>query len=122
MKPQVNAPCSMPAAMPRNRVGRCSSASGIPAAHSPPMPMPNNARNTNNMAYVVEKPLNTVKMENHRMDRIKGSLRPMRSAIVPAAAPPTRRNMSVTVPSAPASVLSMVKLRWMSTRTNVRMV
>ncbi len=65
--------------------------------------------------------------EQHRVRRRKSSehgeerepedgehqrqLPPHRSAAVPAAAPPTRRNINVTVPNAPASALSTVKLR-----------
>ena len=83
----------------------------MPAAHSPPIPMPNSARHANSIAYDVEKPLSTVNSENQTIESISGSLRPHRSAAVPAAAPPTRRNINVTVPSAPASALSTVKLR-----------
>ena len=83
----------------------------MPAAHSPPIPMPKSARHANRIAYDVENPLSTVKSENQMIDSISGSLRPHRSAAVPAAAPPTSRNINVTVPSAPASALSTVKLR-----------
>ena len=48
---------------------------------------------------------------NVTIDSIKGSLRPQRSAAVPDAAPPISLNIRVTVPSAPASALSIVKLR-----------
>ena len=75
------------------------------------MPMPKSARNANNIAYDVEKPLSTVNKENQTIESISGSFRPQRSAAVPAAAPPIRRNINVTVPSAPARALSMVKLR-----------
>jgi hypothetical protein len=59
----------------------------------------------------VEKPLRTVKSENHKMDTTRGSLRPHRSAAVPAAAPPTSRNINVTVPNAPANALFTEKWR-----------
>ncbi len=83
----------------------------MPAAHSPPMPIPNPARSANSIPYDVENPLRKAKTENQSTDSISGSLRPYLSAIVPATAPPTRRMMSVTVPSAPASARSTVKLR-----------
>src|SRR5579862_2723229 len=94
----------------------------MPAAHSPPMPMPNNARSANSMPYDVEKPLRNAKTENHSTDSISGSLRPYLSATDPEATPPTSRMMSVTVPSAPASARSTVKLFWMSMRMKVEMV
>ena len=75
------------------------------------MPIPNSALHANNIAYEVEKPLRTVNNENQTIDSINGRFRPQRSAAVPAAVPPTSRNMSVTVPSAPASALSTAKLR-----------
>ena len=55
------------------------------------------------------------------MDSISGSFRPHRSAIMPAPSPPTSRKNRVTVPSAPASAASTVKLFWMSIRMNVMM-
>ena len=94
----------------------------MPAAHSPPMPMPNSARKANSIAYEVENPLRQAKIENHTIDSISGSLRPYLSASVPAAAPPTSRMISVTVPSAPASARSTVKLFWMSIRMKVMML
>ena len=59
----------------------------------------------------MENPLSTVNSENQTMESMRGNLRPHRSAAVPAAAPPISRNINVTVPSAPASALSTVKLR-----------
>ena len=108
--------------MPRRCVGQCSIASGTPAAYSPPIPMPKSARKANSMAYEVEKPLSSEKIENQRIDTMSGPFRPHRSAAVPAATPPTRRVIIVTVPRAPASALSTVKLSWMSIRTNMRRV
>src|SRR5262245_54156868 len=122
MNPQLNPPCSRPDAVPRRCVGQCSSASGMPAAHSPPMPIPNSARNANSMAYDVEKPDRNANSENHAIDSMSGSLRPQRSAAAPASAPPSSRKSSVTVPSAPASAASTVKLFWMSIRMKVRIV
>jgi len=86
------------------------------------MPMPNSARKPNSIAYEVENPLSAANTENQRMDSISGSLRPQRSAAVPASAPPTRRITSVTVPRIPARKLSTVKVFWMSIRTKVMMV
>ena len=97
-------------AVPRSRAGQCSITSGMPAAHSPPMPMPNSAGNANNIPYEVEKPLSAAKIENQRIDSISGSLRPHRSAAVPASAPPTSRIISVTVPRIPARKLSTVNV------------
>ena len=96
--------------MPRKCAGQCSSTSGMPAVHSPPIPIPNRARSPNSIAYEVEKPLRQAKIENHTIETISGSLRPHLSAAVPAATPPISRAKSVTVPSAPASVRSTVKL------------
>src|SRR5687767_3847074 len=94
----------------------------MPAAHSPPMPRPNSARSAKSIAYDVEKPLSAANSENHSTDTISGPLRPHLSAAVPANVPPASRMNSVTVPSAPASALSTVKLFWMSMTMNVRML
>ena len=48
---------------------------------------------------------------DQRIPSISGSLRPKRSAAMPAPMPPRTRNISVTVASAPASALLTVKLR-----------
>ena len=74
------------------------------------------------MAYDVENPLKNAKIENHRIDNIRGSLRPQRSAAIPAPRPPTSRNINVTVPRAPARARSTAKLFWMSIRMNVMIV
>ena len=74
------------------------------------MPMPKSARNPKSIAYDEEKPLRNANSENHRIDSIIGSLRPHRSAAVPATTPPTNRITSVTVASNPASPLLTVKL------------
>ena len=94
----------------------------MPAAHSPPMPRPNSARRANSIAYDVENPLRNANSENQMIDSISGSLRPHLSAAVPAIVPPTSRIISVTVPSAPASARSTVKLCWMSMTMNARML
>jgi hypothetical protein len=120
--PQYHPPSIRPDARPRSRAGQCSSTSGMPAAHSPPMPMPKIARSANSIAYEVEKPLSAAKIENQMIDSVSGSLRPYLSAIVPAMVPPRSRITSVTVPSAPASARSTVKLCWMSMMMNARML
>ena len=86
------------------------------------MPSPKRARSAKSIAYDVEKPLNAAKSENQSTETISGPLRPHLSAAVPAIVPPTSRITSVTVPSAPASALSTVKLFWMSRTMNVRML
>ena len=83
----------------------------MPAAHSPPMPMPKSARKPKSMVYDDENPLRNANSENHRIDSSIGSLRPHLSAAVPATTPPTSRIRSVTVASRPASRLLTVKLR-----------
>jgi hypothetical protein len=80
----------------------------MPAAHSPPMPMPKSARNAKSIAYDDEKPLRKANSENQRIEIISGRRRPHRSAAVPARTPPIKRVNSVTVPSAPASARSTV--------------
>ena len=69
----------------------------------------------------VENPLKPAKSENQRIDSMSGSRRPHRSAAVRQRAA-DERITSVTVPSAPASARSTVKLFWMSIRTKVRIV
>ena len=71
--------------MPRRCAGQCSSVSGMPAAQTPPMPMPKSARSVNSIGYDVEKPLRKANSENQRIENISGPLRPQRSAAVPAA-------------------------------------
>src|SRR5262245_18732169 len=102
--------CNIPEAVPRKCAGQCSKVSGIPAAHSPPIPIPKSARNAKSIAYEVEKPLRNAKRENHNMESINDPFLPHRSAAVPAATPPTNRINIVTVPRAPARALSLVKL------------
>ncbi len=94
----------------------------MPAAHSPPMPIPKSARSANSIAYDVENPLRKAKTENQSTDSISGSLRPYLSASVPDATPPTSRITSVTVPSAPADARLTPKLFWMSIRMKVEIV
>src|SRR5216684_1982351 len=94
----------------------------MPADHSPPMPKPNSARKPNSIAYEVEKPLRNAKSENHNTDNINGNFRPYLSASVPATEAPESRMMSVTLPSAPASARSTVKLFWMSIRMKASML
>ena len=89
---------------PRERAGQDSMASAAPAGHSAPMPMPSSARKKNRKAKVGEKPAMKLQIEYHRMEIISGALRPMRSAIQPAAVAPTRRSHSVTVKTAVTAV------------------
>jgi hypothetical protein len=103
--------CIIPDAVPRKCAGQCSSVNGIPAAQTPPIPMPNSARHANNIWYELEKPPRNENTEYQTMENINGPLRPQRSAAVPVAMPPATRKIKVTVPSAPASALSTVKLR-----------
>ncbi len=86
------------------------------------MPMPKIARSANSIRYDVEKPLRNANTEYQRIENISGALRPHRSAAVPAPMPPATRKINVIVPSAPASAALTVKLRWMSTSRNVRIV
>ena len=112
----------MPDALPRRWGGQCSSVSGIPAAQTPPMPIPNSARHVNNMPYEVEKPLRKAHIEYQRIENISGPFRPQRSAAVPAPIPPTSRNINVICPSRPASAALTAKLRCTSTSRKVRIV
>jgi hypothetical protein len=59
---------------------------------------------------------------NQAIEKMIGGFRPHRSAAVPAPIPPSTRNISVTVPSNPASAALIEKLCWMLTSTNVRIV
>ena len=115
-----------PAGCPLRRLEDDRAGARAPAACPPPIRPPSRCRTAPGRrrapAYDVENPLSTVKSENQIIESTSGNLRPHRSAAVPATAPPTRRNINVTVPSAPASALSTVKLRWISASTNVRIV
>ena len=82
---------------PRERAGQDSMASAAPAGHSAPMPMPSSARKNSRKEKVGEKPAMKLQSEYHRMEIISGVLRPMRSAIQPAAVAPTSRSHNVTV-------------------------
>src|SRR5204862_7355598 len=97
-------PCRMPLMKPRERVGHDSMASAAPAGHSAPMPMPSNARKKNKNANVGEKPAMKLQAEYQRMEIINGALRPIRSAIQPAAVAPTRRSHKVIVNTAVTAV------------------
>ena len=82
---------------PRERAGQDSMASAAPAGHSAPMPMPSSVRKKSRNVKVGEKPAMKLQIEYHRMEIISGVLRPIRSAIQPAAVAPTRRIHSVSV-------------------------
>ena len=94
----------------------------MPAAQTPPIPIPKSARSTNSMRYDVEKPHRNAKIEYQRIEKISGPLRPHRSAAVPAPMPPATRKIRVIVPRSPRSAELTPKLRRMSTSWNVRMV
>src|SRR5882762_4913154 len=89
---------------PRERAGQDSMASAAPAGHSAPMPMPSSARKKNRNAKVGEKPAMKLQSEYQRMEIINGALRPILSAIQPAAVAPTRRSHKVMVNTAVTAV------------------
>src|SRR5215472_17806420 len=99
----LHEPCKMPLMMPRERAGQDSIASAAPAGHSAPRPMPSKARNRNTSAKVGETPAAKLQIEYHRIEIIKGVLRPIRSASHPELTAPTRRNQSVIVKTAVTS-------------------
>src|ERR1700746_2417423 len=103
-KPMPHEPCNTPLIKPRERAGHDSIASAAPAGHSAPMPMPSNARKKNRKANVGEKPAMKFNSEYHRMEIISGALRPMGSAIQPAAVAPRSRIQSVTANTAVTAV------------------
>src|SRR5579871_1181272 len=92
-------PCSTPLINPRERVGQDSMASAAPAGHSAPMPMPSSARNTNSSRKLGERPAKRLQIEYHRIEIIRGALRPIRSASQPEPTAPTSRSHSVMVKS-----------------------
>src|SRR6185437_13222903 len=89
---------------PRERAGQDSIASAAPAGHSAPMPMPSKARKKKRKAKVGEKPAMKLQIEYHRMEIIRGFLRPMRSASQPDAVAPAKRSHRVIVKSNVTSV------------------
>src|ERR1700747_2259055 len=94
----------MPLMKPRERGGQDSIARAAPAGHSAPIPMPSSARKKNKNAKVGEKPAMKLQSEYQSMEIISGALRPIRSAIHPAAVAPTRRIHSVMVNSTVTAV------------------
>src|ERR1044071_3548386 len=90
---------------PRERIGQDSMASAAPAGHSAPMPMPSSARKISRKVKLGEKPAMKLQIEYHRIEIIKGVLRPMRSAIQPAAVAPARRNHKVRVKTMATDVI-----------------
>src|SRR4051812_12963082 len=89
---------------PRERIGQDSIANAAPAGHSAPIPMPSSARKKNRKVKVGENPAVKLHNEYHRMEIISGVLRPIRSAIQPAAVAPTRRSHKVMVNTAVTAV------------------
>ncbi len=55
--------CSQPARRTRMASGTDSCSSGVPAAHSPPMPNPATKRNTANITSPVDRPHSPVNTE-----------------------------------------------------------
>src|SRR6185295_1201216 len=98
-------PCSTPLMKPRERAGQDSMASAAPAGHSAPMPMPSSARKISRKVKLGEKPAMKLQIEYHRMEIISGVLRPMRSAIQPAAVAPSSRNHRVNVKTMVTAVM-----------------
>ena len=94
----------MPLMNPRERVGQDSIANAAPAGHSAPMPIPSSARKKNRKAKVGEKPAIKLQSEYQRIEIISSVLRPIRSAIHPAAVAPTKRNHNVTANTAVTAV------------------
>jgi len=110
----------MPDAMPRERCGQLSIASGVPAAHSPPMPRPNSRRKAKNHLNVGARPLIAENIEKVRIEIISGSLRPTRSPKVPKITPPKRRQISVPVMTVPIATRPTPKVLLISPSTNTR--
>src|SRR5215471_3115706 len=68
------------------------------------MPMPSRVRNRSRNQKVGENPAMKLQIENHAIEIISGFLRPIRSAIQPAAVAPTRRIHKVKVKTIATSV------------------
>src|ERR1700686_166504 len=90
---------------PRERVGHVSIARAAPAGHSAPMPMPSSARNRNRNQKVGENPAMKLHAEYQMIEIISGALRPIGSAIQPAAVAPSSRIHRVTVNTTVTSVM-----------------
>src|SRR4030095_13372483 len=95
----------MPLMKPRERAGQDSMASAAPAGHSAPMPLPSSARKRNRNQKLGEKPAMKLQIEYHRMEIMSGVLRPMRSAIHPAAVAPSSRSHRVNVKTMVTAVM-----------------
>src|SRR6516165_4223063 len=78
-KPIGQQPCIRAPIRPRERAGHDSIARVAPAGHSAPIPIPSNARTANRKVKLGEKPAMKLQTENHKIDSIRGSLRPTRS-------------------------------------------
>src|SRR5947208_11319525 len=89
---------------PRERAGQDSIASAAPAGHSAPIPMPRRARKKNKKANEGEKPAMKLHSEYHRIEIMRGVLRPSRSASQPDPVAPSRRIQSVMVNTAVTAV------------------
>src|SRR5437660_1856172 len=90
-------PCKTPLMNPRERCGQVSIARAAPAGHSAPIPIPSKVRNTSRNMKVGENPAMKLQIEYQKIEIIKGSLRPTRSASQPEATAPTSRIHRVSV-------------------------
>src|SRR5207237_10541226 len=93
----LHEPCKTPLMNPRERIGHCSIASAAPAGHSAPMPIPSKVRNTSRNMKVGENPAMKLQIEYQKIEIIKGSLAPTRSASQPEPTAPTSRMHTVSV-------------------------
>src|SRR5438552_5390205 len=93
----LHEPCKTPLMKPRDRIGQLSIASAAPAGHSAPMPIPSKVRNTSRNMKVGENPAMKLQIEYQKIEIIKGSLRPTRSASQPEPTAPTSRIHKVSV-------------------------
>ena len=107
---------------PRERVGQDSIANAAPAGHSAPMPMPRRARKKNKKEKVGEKPAMKLQIEYQRIEIMSGALRPIRSAIHPAAVAPTSLSHKVTVNTAVTDVSGTSNSLAIGTMINRNMV
>ena len=87
------------------------------------MPMPSSVRNSSRNQKVGENPAIKLHTENQAIEIISGVLRPIRSAIQPAAVAPTRRIHKVRVKTIATSVsgtLNSLAIGTMMSRKTVK--
>src|SRR3954452_18384786 len=121
-KPNPHDPCSKPLISPRDLVGHASMASAAPAGHSAPIPMPKIERKAARKRKFGANPATKLQSEYHRIDIIKGVLRPMRSHSHPDATPPIRRSQSVTETTNATAVRGTSNSRAMGTMIRRKIV